>query len=148
MNDDHGEQIREQMAAIRGALRQDVETIAVNAKLVADWRHHYRKHPAWFAAAAAVVGYSIIPHRKPASMNGAGPAQSNGYQHAAQIPPQSKQKDSLVQEVVRGFVLPTLFKVGMNGIVQQLKAGADRNSDSPTESQPAPHPIFRSEEAR
>ena len=59
-----------QLAALRSALEEDTgglvdkaRKLSDNARTLADWRHHFRRHPAAFCGAAAVLGFLLIPRR-------------------------------------------------------------------------------------
>jgi len=64
MDAQHRDEIQRQMAMLRAALARDVSGSIDSAKLLADWHYHFRKHPALFCGAAALVGYTLIPSRR------------------------------------------------------------------------------------
>ena len=64
MDSQHRDEIQRQMAALRSALAHDVSGSIDSAKLLADWRYHFRKHPALFCGAAALAGYLLVPSRR------------------------------------------------------------------------------------
>ena len=66
MNSEHRDDIQRQMAALRSALAQDLNGSIDSAKLLADWRYHFRKHPALFCGAAAALGFALVPWRRAA----------------------------------------------------------------------------------
>jgi hypothetical protein len=55
--------IERQMALLRAAMRQEARDVAESARTLADWRYHFRGHPFLFCAAAAALGYLIVPGR-------------------------------------------------------------------------------------
>jgi hypothetical protein len=57
------EEIQRRMAALRGALEQEVDGVVDSARTLSDWRYHFRAHPALFCAAAVVVGIVLAPRR-------------------------------------------------------------------------------------
>jgi hypothetical protein len=65
MNNDDTEWLREQMARVRSHLANDVGEVVEQAKEMADWRNHVRRHPWLFAGAAAALGFMIVPARRP-----------------------------------------------------------------------------------
>lgn len=65
MNDHRAGKICEQMREIRSALRDDAEMIVENAKLTVDWRHYVHRYPWLCMAAAAAIGYLVVPRGKP-----------------------------------------------------------------------------------
>jgi hypothetical protein len=63
--------LERQLAALRSALEEDTgglvdkaRKLSDNARTLADWRHHFRRHPAAFCGAAAVLGFLLIPRRR------------------------------------------------------------------------------------
>ena len=56
--------IKHRMQEIRTCLPYEVDDARQRVKQLTDWKHHYRKHPAALMAAAFVVGYLVVPHRK------------------------------------------------------------------------------------
>ena len=57
------DQIRARMQEIRRDLRVDVKEIAVHASRIFDWKNYVRSFPWGSLAAAAVVGYLLVPRR-------------------------------------------------------------------------------------
>ena len=55
------EQIRRRMAQIRTDLHDDVDVIVETARVMADWRHYWSSYPWACLAAAAAVGYLVVP---------------------------------------------------------------------------------------
>ena len=55
--------IRRQMEQIRCDLNHDVEDLVVHAREMTDWRHYMRQYPWASMAAAAAVGYLVVPRR-------------------------------------------------------------------------------------
>jgi hypothetical protein len=62
-NDADVSEIRRRMLEIRGGLATDVEGIRHHARQLADWRYYLRRFPWASVAAAAAVGYLVIPKR-------------------------------------------------------------------------------------
>lgn len=58
------EEIRSQMRAIRRDLRENVKEIVVGASQIFDWKSYVRSFPWASVAAAAVLGYLLVPRRK------------------------------------------------------------------------------------
>lgn len=58
------EEIRSQMRGIRRDLRDNVKEIVVGASHIFDWKIYVRSFPWTFVAAAAILGYLIVPRRK------------------------------------------------------------------------------------
>jgi hypothetical protein len=61
--EDEATTIRLSMQQIRGGLRNDVEGIRVHARRLTDWHYYLTKFPVASVAAAAAVGFLIIPKR-------------------------------------------------------------------------------------
>jgi hypothetical protein len=68
--DDGAREIRQRMAGLRRELaldaeklEADVQSVARSARELADWRFYVERFPIATAAAAAVVGYFVIPRR-------------------------------------------------------------------------------------
>lgn len=62
-SDENVTEIRLRMRQIRGGLREDVEGIRTHARRLTDWRYYLVKFPWASIAAAAAVGYLVIPKR-------------------------------------------------------------------------------------
>ncbi|MEQ9409340.1 MAG: hypothetical protein RIK87_16510 [Fuerstiella sp.] len=60
---DEASAIRCEMAAVRHDLRQDIDGVAAQAKLLADWRHHVRQAPWLSMAVAAAAAFAVVPSR-------------------------------------------------------------------------------------
>ncbi|MEX0703689.1 MAG: hypothetical protein WD069_16450 [Planctomycetales bacterium] len=57
-------EIRRRMKVIRGELSGDIEGIAAQARDLADWKYHVRRHPWGVMAVVAAAGYLFVPRRK------------------------------------------------------------------------------------
>jgi len=58
------EDIERQMAEMRAALQQDVRVLASEARILADWRTHFRAHPWLFCGVAAALGFILVPRAR------------------------------------------------------------------------------------
>lgn len=58
------DEIRTQMRTIRRDLRENVKEIVVGASQIFDWKSYVRSFPWTFVAAAAVLGYLLVPRRR------------------------------------------------------------------------------------
>jgi hypothetical protein len=58
------EDIERQMAEMRSALQQDVRVLASEARILADWRTHFRAHPWLFCGVAAALGFILVPRAR------------------------------------------------------------------------------------
>lgn len=57
------DEIRREMSQLRGQLGSDVDGLAGHARQLVNWRHYVRAFPWGAVAAAAAVGYAIVPRR-------------------------------------------------------------------------------------
>lgn len=62
-NSQEVEDIRAEMAQIRCDLNEDVEDLVEHAREMADWRYYVRSYPLASAAAAAALGYLVVPKK-------------------------------------------------------------------------------------
>jgi hypothetical protein len=53
--------IQRQMIVMRSLLHEDAHTLAVDARRLVDWRHHFRAHPWAWCCGAAALGYLLVP---------------------------------------------------------------------------------------
>jgi len=58
-----GEDLRLQMAALRGTLGSDLEHTVAGLREMADWRQLVRRHPWACLGAAALAGFTVIPSK-------------------------------------------------------------------------------------
>lgn len=62
MDQDHqAEEIRKAMAEVRRDVDANTAEVFNHAREMADWRYHVRKYPKLSLAAAAAVGYLLVP---------------------------------------------------------------------------------------
>jgi hypothetical protein len=57
------EQIQQQMRAVRSELREDVQEIVANARVMAEWQYYVRTYPWLCVGAATAAGYLLVPPR-------------------------------------------------------------------------------------
>jgi hypothetical protein len=72
------DEIERQMAALRAAMRREARDVAESARTLADWRYHFRAHPFVFCAAAAALGYLLVPRRASRAIGQVAPEPANG----------------------------------------------------------------------
>ncbi len=58
------DQLQERMHQVRRDLGEDVQGLIENTRAMTDWRLLWRKHPWVGCAAAAVLGYVVVPSRR------------------------------------------------------------------------------------
>jgi hypothetical protein len=57
------EEIQRQMRDVRSELRDDVQEIVENARVMTDWQFYVRQYPWICLGAAAALGYFVVPQR-------------------------------------------------------------------------------------
>jgi hypothetical protein len=57
------EEIQRQMHDVRVELREDVQEIVDNARVMTDWHYYVRRYPLLCLGAAAALGYVLVPSR-------------------------------------------------------------------------------------
>ena len=57
------EAIRQRMQLIRTEMPSDADSARARVKELTDWKYHVRNHPLPVLAAAAVVGYLLVPSK-------------------------------------------------------------------------------------
>ena len=57
------DEIQRQMREVRSELRDDVQEIVANARVMADWHYYVRTYPWLCLGAAAAVGFVLVPSR-------------------------------------------------------------------------------------
>ena len=133
------EEIQQAMAATRHALVHDVQIAQTRARQLVDWRYQFRMHPAALCAAAAVLGYLIVPGRK----RSVGPVNpTEGYpasELADESTPQSSPSTSLAGELGR-MIAVALAKHAVHKISEYGLSAFRRAADaSHTDSERGPH---------
>ncbi len=66
--------IRARMARIRSRAQGKAVRLGQETKQFLDWKHYVRLYPWGVVGVAAVVGYLLVPARRPAPMEWTGPA--------------------------------------------------------------------------
>src|SRR4030095_12802878 len=57
------EEIQRQMRDVRSELREDMQEIVENARVMADWQYYVRSYPWLCLGAAAALGFVLVPPR-------------------------------------------------------------------------------------
>jgi hypothetical protein len=55
------------MAQIRRELHEDIQMVVAGAESASDWRHYVRRYPWAALGLTMVVGYLVVPRRRPTS---------------------------------------------------------------------------------
>jgi hypothetical protein len=108
MSDDSANLIRAQMREIRGAMRENAETLVDNVRLSTDWRHYVSKHPWISMGGAALVGYLLVPKGRKVVLD---KASREELQAAVQQVNASKEGPGLLTQLL----MPILLKGAMAG---------------------------------
>ena len=139
------EQIRERMREIRRDLRADVKGIVVHASHMFDWKSYVRSFPWGSLAAAAIVGYLIVPRRTKVVQPDAETLEALVREQQKFVtpptpPPPQRSMIGALMPVVGGMVarmaIDYATKVGM-GLVDEMARNAaqqyvDKASNKPT----------------
>jgi hypothetical protein len=126
----NADDIARQMRDVRTELREDVQEIVENARVLTDWQYYVRSYPWLCLGAAAVVGYLLVPPRvqviKPDPQLLAELVKQHQVQLKAEVQPQPGP--TLMGRLVRmgaGMALQGAMAVashGLNQFLQQLAA--------------------------
>jgi hypothetical protein len=115
------EEIRKGMARIRRELHEDVRGVVESAEAVTDWKHYIRDYPWASIAAAAAIGFVIVPRRrrtvKPAEVAQAVAAQIQPAVQAAQAAapaPEPKKKGRGLIGAGLGLLAPIAMRAVQN----------------------------------
>lgn len=57
------DELQRQMREVRAELRDEVQEIVENARVLADWQYYVRQYPWLCLGAAAALGYLVVPQR-------------------------------------------------------------------------------------
>jgi hypothetical protein len=127
MASDPAQEIRRQMAEVRGQLSREVRSLAESAKAKTDWRYYYRQHPWLFLGAAAVVGYLIVPGAGPGVTLGAEALDKMGLSGRS-----AAKREKSLAEIAAGVVLPVLTRFAISQgttLWQQFKERQQEKAD-------------------
>jgi hypothetical protein len=69
-HDHHAEEIRKAMAEVRRDVDANSAEVFSHAREMADWRYHVRKYPKLSLAAAAAIGYLLVPAKRTSAAPG------------------------------------------------------------------------------
>lgn len=142
MSDDVADEIRRRMTTIRTALHANVDTIVDTARQTIDWRYQVKRHPWACAAAAAAIGFLVVPR-------GARKVQLDGNIGAAiadQLKTLEKKKHvSVMRTLWSSLVFPLAVRAAQKGAVSYLeskrhKPEQDEDVAMPTSAGRPPRP--------
>lgn len=69
-HDRQAEEIRKVMAEVRRDVDANTAQVFSRAREMADWRYHVRKYPKLSLAAAAAIGYLLVPAKRRRAVEG------------------------------------------------------------------------------
>lgn len=124
--------IRRQMGQIRRELHEDIQGVVAGAEAVTDWRRYVRLYPWPSVAAAAVVGYLIVPKRRKSVTEVVEEVAPVSKKVVAAPTETKKEKRAGMVGTLFGLLMPIGVKVAQsyatnfleNWITQQGMAGA------------------------
>ena len=119
--------IKEQLAAARSTLVDDVRVAATDASTLTDWRHHFRKHPWFFSGAAAALAFALTPRRR-RRLRARGAVRSTEIPGAAD----SKQASGLSDAVARsrnGMLRASVASLAVALVEEALILGVRRGRE-------------------
>jgi hypothetical protein len=132
MNHDHqAEAIRQAMAELRRNLDANTKVVMNHAREMVDWRYHVRKYPSLALAAAAAVGYLVVPAKRQPPKAG-NVAQRQLGPEAANAAPQGSLAQQLAGTAARlliSNVIPLVAREGMR--LWQQRGGAQPEAQAP-----------------
>jgi hypothetical protein len=126
------ETIQQQMRQVRRELREGVEEIVENARVMTDWTHYVRTYPWVAVGAAAAVGYLLVPSRTPVIQ----PDVSSLLELAkhdklvVKVDPSEPSKPGMLG-MVAGMVTSTVLQGGMAILNQHLHQFIDNLAHPP-----------------
>jgi len=131
MADDRASSIRQQMTTIRGAVRDDVETIVDNARLTADWRYYVHQYPWACAAASAAIGYFVVPRGPAKVVVDPKMFEAIVQKHTPAASEPEKPAPTALGGLWSSVVLPFLLRNGANAALSLAESAWRSKSDKP-----------------
>jgi len=135
MADDRASSIRQQMTTIRGAVRDDVETIVDNARLTADWRYYVHQYPWACAAASAAIGYFIVPRGPAKAVVDPKMLEAIVQKHGTVSSEPEKPAPTALGGLWSSLVLPFLLRNGINGALSLAESAWRSKADKDEQHQ-------------
>ncbi|TWT65032.1 hypothetical protein [Allorhodopirellula solitaria] len=126
------EAIRSRMREIRSDLPYDVDDARARVKQLSDWKYHVSQRPFAVAAAAAVVGYLIVP----AKQSSASTVVVQQDRAGAIDTPSEKGMFAGIAGTLVTLLARQALRVATNQVVGAMSA---RSGASPSPSQPEVH---------
>jgi hypothetical protein len=140
-HDNQAEEIRRAMAEVRRDVDANSAEVFNHAREMADWRYHVRKYPKLSLAAAAAIGYLLVPaKRKPATASqfAAARAVGPGNVEAAGQASLTEQLLSTAARLVIRNGLPLVAREAMRLWQQRGGRPPEADSYSPLETSTTP----------
>jgi hypothetical protein len=101
------------MYQIRGELNDDISGVMANARRLLSWRHYLRNFPKSSLAAAAFLGYLIVPRRKEIVAPDAEALEKLSRKHKLVVEKSPKETRNGISSPLFRMVLTTLLRVGI-----------------------------------
>ena len=101
-HNDQAQEIRRQMDHIRRDMRVEMDDIVQNARVLSDWRFYVRSYPWVCLAAAAGLGYMVVPRRLEVVSPDATTLEQLAKKHRLVVKPDTEpqEKKSMVNKLV------------------------------------------------
>ena len=143
MNHDHqADEIRKAMAEVRRDVDANSEQVFNHAREMADWRYHVRKYPKLSLAAAAAIGYLLVPaKRRPRRWGKTPPLDcvGSGKVETARQASLTEQLLSTAARLVIRNGLPLVAREAIRLWQQRGGSPSDTDSSSSLETQSSSH---------
>jgi hypothetical protein len=138
--DDSADAIRRRMAELRRELTSDVRDVTRSAKEMGNPMYYIRRYPLASAAAAAVIGYLLVPKKK--KVIAPGPEMLAELVRNQQIKIDTSKVSGETQGMLKSLVVMGLtwgLKTGLNYVGQQIAAAAMKpKAEEPQPPSPSP----------
>jgi hypothetical protein len=138
------EEIQRRMAQIRLELHEDVRSAVTSARSMTDWRVLVASHPWLYAAAAAAIGYLVVPKRAREARNSSLSAAPTGQVQAGAVAsdrvPEPQRGYGPVLSTAFSLVAPLLVRLGQNYFLNSVERWLAQYPLFGTEEKPAPAP--------
>jgi len=143
---DPADEIRRRMAELRRELSSDVQEVGRSARVMTDWKFYVRRFPLATAAAAAAVGFLLIPKKKEVQVISPDPdalaEMFKKEQLRVETPARAKESQGLLKTL---FLMGVTWaaKTGMTYMGERLRTAAvnrAQESTGPTSAPPPPRP--------
>jgi hypothetical protein len=122
------ESIRRQMAQIRMDLHHDARGVVAGAEAATDWRHYVRLYPWAALAAAAILGFVVVPRRRRSIRATAEAAATAAVDKVKDVvagttpePVKQKEREAGLIGLTVGFLGPVLLRAAQGYAAQYIE---------------------------